>query len=475
MNFCISLISKTYLLPILFLFHFSLCYAQSIDSTAVYKIEEISIRGNKKTKNRIITRELSKTISDTITLYAIHLFKKRSEQNIFNTQLFIYDTIYPVINHVNKTIKLNIAVKERWYLWPVPVFEIQDRNFNSWWRTKDLFRINYGFALGLDNFTGVKDRLVFLFQRGYSEKYGFSYRMPYINKSQTVGFNMSYVFGRNNEVTFITQNNTTLFVRKYDQYLRSEHEGKAGMIYRPNLYEYNTLELVVKKASVNDTVVKLNPDFYGKNLKNITFASLQYRYTFDNRDNKLYPLRGWAFDAWIAQDGFNFSENSPITNLNVTTSLRKHSKIFKRVYLANMIKGRWMNVDYLPFNFNRALGYSDLVRGYEYYVMDGQKYFLTKNSLRYQIIKPRVFQSKNLIRIKQFNTIPYYAFINVFIDAAYVEDKFYYKTNSLNNSMQYGYGLGLDFITYYDVVLRFEYSFNKQNQSGFFIHVASGF
>lgn len=475
MSFCATSISRQGLLIVFFLLKVSLLLSQSVDSSAVYSISSVSIRGNKKTKERIITRELVKQVNDTLRLSALPFIKRRSEQNIFNTQLFIYDTIYPVIDHDKKSIELKIGVKERWYIWPVPVFEVQDRNFNTWWRTKDLFRINYGIALGLENFSGVKDRLVFLFQRGYSEKYGVSYRIPYINKAQTLGFNVFYIFGRNNEVTYKTVSNAPLFIRDYRQYLRSEHEGKAGLIYRPNLYEQTTLELQIKNSSVNDTVVKLNPDFYGRSMKRITYASLQYRYTFDNRDNKVYPLNGWAFDAWVIQDGFNFSSTSPINNLNVTGSLRKHTKLYKRLYLANMAKGRLMNVDYLSFNFNRALGWNDVVRGYEYYVMDGQRYFLTKNCFRYQLIKPRVYQNNGFLSIKQFSTIPYYAFISVFFDAAYVEDKFYYKSNPLNNSWQYGYGAGFDFITYYDVVLRLEYSFNRMKEQGFFIHMTSGF
>jgi hypothetical protein len=107
--------------------------------------------------------------------------------------------------------------------------------------------------------------------------------------------------------------------------------------------------------------------------------------------------------------------------------------------------------------------------------MDGQNFLLNKNSLRYQLIKPRIYQSKSTWAIKQFNTIPYYAFVNLFFDLAYVEDKYYNKTNTFSNNWQYGYGVGFDFITYYDIVLRLEYSFNKQKQSGFFIHFTSGF
>lgn len=475
MSFCISSIFNKYLFLAFFLFHFCFSYSQTADSSVFYTINQISIQGNKKTKDRIILRELANALNDSVQLKNVGFLIKRSEQNIFNTQLFIYDTIYPSIEHEKKTIALKVVVKERWYIWPVPVFEIQDRNFNTWWQTKDLFRINYGFALGYENFTGVKDRLIMLFQRGYSEKYGFSYRLPYLNKKQTLGFNLLYVFGRNNEVTYKTENNLPLFIRDYTKYLRREHEAKAGIIHRPNLYEQNTLEVVYKSSFVGDTVVKLNPDFYGNTSNRLAYTSLQYRYTFDNRDNKVYPLTGWALDAWLIKDGFDFKPASLANLLSLTASLRKHTKLSNRFYLSNLARGRTLKPDYVSFNFNRALGYSDLVRGYEYYVMDGQRYVLTTNSLRYQIIKPMILESKILKRFKQFSTIPFYAFINVFFDAAYVEDQFYKRSNPLNNSWQYGYGAGLDLISYYDVVMRFEYSFNRQLQSGFFIHLTSGF
>jgi hypothetical protein len=474
MSFCAISIHERKTFLFIFLFSCLWLFPQGSDST-VYRIKSISIFGNKKTKERIILRELTRQVNDTLTLSVLPQVKRRSEQNIFNTQLFIYDTIYPQVNHADRTIHLDIVVKERWYIWPVPVFEVQDRNFNTWWQTKDLFRINYGLAVGLENFTGVKDRLVFLFQRGYTEKYGFSYRLPYLNRAQTLGFNMQYIFGRNNEVTYKTDSNEPLFIRSYTKYMRSEHEGKAGIIYRPDLYQQTTFEAVYVSSWVDDTVKILNPDFYGKQRGNISFGSLQYRYTFDERDNKVYPLNGWAFDTWIVKNGFEFDPQSPVDMLTLTMSLRKHSPLGGRFYLANLVKGRLMNVDYLSFNFNRALGWNDAVRGYEYYVIDGQRYFLTKNGLRFQLIKPRVFQSKKVSGLKQFNTIPYYAFLNLFLDAAYVEDRFYYTNNPLNNQWQYGYGVGLDFITYYDVVLRFEYSFNRMQQSGFFIHMTSGF
>lgn len=474
MSFYTFLISRLSLFFI-FLFCIKFISAQSVDSNAVYIIQSINIKGNKKTKDRIIIRELVKKRNDTLHLQQLAYIKKRSEQNIFNTQLFIYDTIYSSVNHTLKTIDLTIIIKERWYVFPVPIVEVQERNFNAWWKTKDLFRLNYGFVVGLENFTGRKDRFILLFQRGYSEKYGFSYQNPYINKAQTIGLNLLYSYNRNNEVNYNTQNDLPQFVRNYKKYLRAEHEAKLGVTHRPNLYVQSTLELVYKNTKIGDTVVTLNPNYFNDAKKQIQYLSLQYRYTFDNRDNMAYPLKGWAFDGYVIKDGFNLKETSPINNLYVIANIRKHTSLKNRFYLANLMKLKYTRVDKLSYNFNRAFGYNDLIRGYEYFVIEGQRYFLSKNSLRYQFIKPKVFQPKFLKKAKQFNTIPFYAFANIFFDAGYVTDDFFFKNNSLVNSWQYGYGAGLDFITYYDVVLRLEYSFNKQLQSGFFIHGTVGF
>jgi hypothetical protein len=162
--------------------------------------------------------------------------------------------------------------------------------------------------------------------------------------------------------------------------------------------------------------------------------------------------------------------------LYTSLSLKKFTPLSKRFYIANQVKGRYINTDNMPYYFNRALGYNnDFIRGYEYYVIDGQSFALIKNSLKYKLIKQHIVEVKALHRrFSQFSTIPYSVYLTLNGDAGYVEDKFYGKKNSLNNSWQYGYGVGLDFVTYYDIVIRFEYTFNKQNQSGFFISMSAG-
>ena len=43
-------------------------------------------------------------------------------------------------------------------------------------------------------------------------------------------------------------------------------------------------------------------------------------------------------------------------------------------------------------------------------------------------------------------------------------------TSFLDNKFIYGTGMGLDFVTYYDKVLRLEYGINDMGETGLFIH-----
>ena len=83
----------------------------------------------------------------------------------------------------------------------------------------------------------------------------------------------------------------------------------------------------------------------------------------------------------------------------------------------------------------------------------------------------------DLFRSKKFATIPFSFYLNLHGDAAYVEDTQFSNVskskNRLPNSWLYGYGLGLDFVTYYDIIIRLDYSFNKFGESGLFLHFAA--
>ena len=110
-----------------------------------------------------------------------------------------------------------------------------------------------------------------------------------------------------------------------------------------------------------------------------------------------------------------------------------------------------------------------MIRGYEYYVIDGQHFALFKSALRFSLL-PKKNLHAGFSPSSKFNTIPFSIYAGIFADLGYVIYNQFEKNNPLTNSWQYGYGAGIDLFTYYDIVIRTEYSFNKLGESGFFLH-----
>jgi hypothetical protein len=70
-------------------------------------------------------------------------------------------------------------------------------------------------------------------------------------------------------------------------------------------------------------------------------------------------------------------------------------------------------------------------------------------------------------------------YIKTYADFGYVKNYSVYEQNDLNtklsNKFLLGTGAGIDIVTSYDTVLRFEYSFNSEGKGGFFFNVKKEF
>lgn len=435
-------------------------------------IAEIIITGNKRTKEKIILRELGFKLGDSLRVAEIEKKIDRSKQNLINTSLFNFVTITPVYSADSSSMVLLLDVKERWYLWPAPIFEIQDRNFNSWWETKDMFRINYGLYLTMENVRGRNESAVLKFRKGYTELYGFSYKIPFINKKQTVGLNTAYTFLRNNEVAYCTYGNRLQFNRNYKKFMRKEKEAKFGLTYRKGLYTRHSLDVLYCESYIADTIKNLNKNYFGENLGSVSYFSLQYRYKRDYRDAKIFPLRGSYYEFSLVKDGLNLLKNENVDNFTADAVIKNYWSPMKRTFVGTALRLRYKLFNTSGYYFNRALGYHDFVRGYEYYVVDGQTFAMLKTNVNFQLVKPRVV-TVPLKRLEKFNKIPYSIYLSAHADAAFVQDKVFYDDNPLSNSWLGGAGLGLSFVTYYDYVLRVEASVNKLREKGVFLHFSA--
>ena len=110
------------------------------------------------------------------------------------------------------------------------------------------------------------------------------------------------------------------------------------------------------------------------------------------------------------------------------------------------------------------------MRGYELNVIDGQHYALHKMSLRRKIFTiKKTF--KTAIPIDEFKTVPYAFYIKFHNDFGYVRDNTSNLLNQrLSNRLLWGAGVGIDFVSYYDAVIRMEYTINGHGNGGLFFH-----
>jgi len=434
----------------------------------------ITIKGNHLTRQNIILRELKFKEGDTLLVADLPRILRNSRENIFNLRLFNFVTIDTSENNAVHLLDFNIEVVERWYIWPFPFIQISDQNINAWWQTKDFSQITYGIDLTFFNMRGRNETLRILTHFGFNQKYGFTYRIPYINKGQTLGISFGADFEINHQVAIKTLDNQPYYYKDMGEYPKQLSYFFAELTYRPSIYVLHTFRIGYSHYYFQDTVLRI-PGFSLTGDNNQDLYIFSYQYKNDHRDVQFYPLRGWYLDA-----AFNFSIPFSLAhNTYIKSLFRRYIRVWERWYYAVSFLGKVSFEKQQPYYLQRGLGYGDdYVRGYEFYVEDGQHFGLLKNQFKFAIMPVRV-EKISFLRSPKFNTIPLALYANVFVDMGYVyafqqyaslQNNMKIPFNSLQNTLMLGYGLGLDFTTYYDVVIRLETTLNLMGKPGFYIH-----
>ncbi len=429
-------------------------------------IQKIILIGNHKTKDYILFRELTVATGDSLSNEALDLRLTESTENLRRLPLFNFVNL-SLTEIAPQTVIVTVNVSERWYTWLWPIFEISDRNFNAWIENGDFSRVSYGLFLQQENFRGRLEKLHFRIKLGYQQQVSLLYETPYLNQSKTLGAGIELAAARERETGYITQNDKLLFYRS-DEFLRKTQLVSLFLRYRPQIHVSHTLTFGISNYQFSDTLLNLNPAYTGINKHKTLFPVIGYMLKADYRDNRAYPLKGWYADALV--DGFGIVPNADYNFLTIRSSARVHLPLSKRWNLALGAAIKLSTEGEKPWFLNHSLGYNrDYVRGYEYNVVDGDHFWVLKSNIRYALVPERV-KTLNRIRAKQFNTIPYAFYVGLFADAGQAWPETNVRTNVLPGKILTGAGLGLDFVTYYDKVLRAEFSLNREGKAGFFIH-----
>lgn len=455
--------------------------ARQTDSLFV-KVDTVFITGNRITKPFIILRELSFERDDTIAFTDWQSHLDRSKKNLINTSLFNFvDITWKYLNETDsgivRSIAVTIAVRERWYTWPSPVFDVMEQNLNTWWRNgHNLDRATYGFMITRYNFRGRKETVALIARFGYSQQIGGQYSIPFIDRKRTLGVTLTALHTRNHEVFLATRNNLLVFYKDRDHHIRSDFSASMKFQYRPGIYYRQTLDLKFTDLKVNDDVISLAPDYFTDTATRMRYFSVSYQLVRDYRDARYYPLSGTYTDVEVTRHGLGLLEDENLNLTFIAGGFRKYQPVTSRIYAAGMVRFRYLPGQTPPYYHQRALGFSTYVRGYEYYVIDGQSYVLFKSSLKYQLMKPRTYNVK-FLPVEKFNMFHVAIYGGIFCDGGYVQNRSTQPVhaNTLADTWLYSFGAGLDFVTYYDLVFRFECAVNHLGESGYFLHMGAPF
>lgn len=447
----------------------------NFDSTALLKVSIVDITGNRKTKRYIIEREMRFKPGDTIIAARLYDKLEESRQLIYNTNLFETVILTPRFLEGN-TISVTVTVKERWYIYPTPQFQLSDRNFNEWIEryNADLNRVTYGIKFAHYNLSGRRDQLRVFLLNGFSRNISAVYSAPYSNRKLTEGFSIGAGYSESRAAIFgLSTNNLPLRYDRIDRgFVRQNMFVSGSYISRKGFYKRHVFSIGYAYNKVEDSVIsKYNPGYFNNGDKNhIGFPEFGYAFQYINTNNINYPLTGKTYSVSAIKRGVDFSGKANM--LTLTGVYNRYFSLGKKWYHAVNASGFIKLPFKQPYINQPGMGYNEFyLRGLENYVIDGVASWMVRNTLKKKII---AFNIPVPIKNKFVSKVPFQFFAKTFADAGYSYNK-YGPNTQLGNRFLYTGGFGIDMLTLYDINFSFEYSFNQLGQKGLFLHARGGF
>ncbi len=447
-------------------------------SNASYvKVQSIHISGNYHTKPWIIQYEIPFKEGDALSIDEIPELTRKTRENLINMRLFSKVSIQN--EREGQYIRFQIEVRELWYLYPGLIFELADRNINTWWQEQNhsLSRVNYGIQLQYDNASGRNDYLKLVAHTGYTNKIQLTYEMPRLYKFHHWGYGIDIFQRTQKEIGYRTYLNKTLFYRS-DKVLLKRQRFESFITYRPDQNRQLRLKAGWQGNYINPFVVRrLNANYFIPNQTQQRFFMIEIYAKMSFLDREVYPTKGFSLASFLRKEGLGIYRDLNVNYLNILWkvyasstdgkwSVGNVSRVQKLVYPSNKMS------EPLPFYNRSFIGYSDdQLRGYELYVMDGPQYFYTKNHIKFRLLHTQLslYQRGESI-FQAFRSIPMELYLIFQVDAGIIQG-YNQDNNMLNDRWIIGGGPGLHLVTFNRFVYKLEWSVNHLGEGGLFFHI----
>jgi outer membrane protein assembly factor BamA len=426
------------------------------DSATVVHVDRIFIIGNRKTKARIIRREMSAQPQTSYPWGELQEILENDRQRIVNTRLFLRVDVRPVF--VNEgLLDLIVSVDERWYTIPSPYVKFADRNINDWLTNfgLDFGRLEYGLKVTQYNFRGLNERIQVDAQLGFTRRLAVSYSRPYIDRAQKNGLAVNFSFAETNNIIYQTEGHRPLSTDSLRRSLETLSAG-VGWSHRGSYYSTHAVDVNYFHNHIKDTITEINPQYFLDGRREQRYLRLGYRFFHDKRDFVAYPQRGFFVSVNAQKLGLGVFDDINLWRL--TTLFTHYTPLSPRWSVATTLHSYVSGPRRQPYANFLGLGFQNLwLRGYETYTIQGQHFVLQQNDLRWQAFNT-VFNLDRIIPFDQFNKIPMAVYLKVFYDQGGVNNSVDYPLDQrLRNRYLYSAGVGLDMVSFYDFVFRIGY------------------
>lgn len=436
-------------------------------------LRNIVVTGNKKTKVYIIKREMAIKPGDSILIVSLTKRLQEIKENIYNTTLFVTVKVEPILINAFEC-DIIVSVKERFYIFPLPQFQLADRSFDEWLGKYkgSLSRVNYGVKFVHYNVSGRKDQLRLNVINGYTRNISASYNAPYTNPRLTEGFYVEGGFSQNKEMVYKTNYDNSLAYFKNGGFVRDYWYINGGYTIRKAIKKTQIISVGYSNIKLADSIISnhYNPRYFNRNSASQDYIDLSYTIKYTDVNNILYPLEGVSGYITFLKRGFGLSGG--INMFAMQGEYDRFIALGKKWFTSAQFTGNIKLPFKQAFINQRGLGANGLfLRGLDYYTIDGVAFAMAKFNIKKEILN---FTIPTFFKSKTYNKIPFKFYAKAFTDFGYV-----YATekavSNLSNKLLSTAGFGLDILTLYDLHLRLDYSLNQLGQKKLAVNNRSGF
>lgn len=432
-------------------------HAQQVDSTLVHQSGSASIQpnglhrppiigammvlGNIVTEKNVILREMTLAVGDTVSDEEIEYCRTR----IYSLGLFNrVDIEYPPID----TTVLIITVNERWFIYPVPLLGVVDRDLSKWF---------YGLGIVHHNFQGRNEKLFGGFVLGYNPWARFEYSSPAVFDQRDIFSTTTVSYSHLENKSLLSRGTGSNFYET--QYSISQTVGKRVDPYNRFWFSSGFSYVEVSEKLIGRTSSPNGIDRY-------LFFGIGISH--DTRNLREYPTHGMFGSLSISKYGFG---ESYVDYVSTSLDIRRYNLIPFNISFGVRGFTRIVFGPDVPNYHHTFFGFSERIRGHFKEEMEGENIFGASAELRIPIVSSWYVYVPE-VPVPQFATWRFGLYAALFADAGNVWNK--HETFRWN-SIPSGYGGGLHFLFPYGYVFRIEYAWNEFGRGELVLDVGASF